>query len=169
MAEEKAKKRALDFTNVKDGGQFNPVHKQPGDYLMEVYAVTEGQSKNDNLTWTFHCRLTDQPRATYPYRCALTENSLWKVRNLFVACGIAVPKKKINVDPNKLVGKKFGAALEDDEYEGNIRSAIAAVFPADDVQPPKKTKRAQEEDDEIVDEDEEIEEDVEDEIDIEDL
>lgn len=165
MAETRASKRALDFTNVKDGGQFNPVHKSPGDYLMEVFDVTEGRSKNDNDTWTFHCRLVDQPRATYPYRCALTDASLWKIRNLFVACGIAVPKKKVNVDPNKIVGKKFGAGLEDDEYEDKLRSAIGSVFPADDVPAPSKKSRKVEE--EI--EEEEVEDEIEDEIDVEDL
>jgi len=165
---QRASKKLLDFTKVKDQGEFNPVHQEAGDYVMQITGVTESKSKADNDMWTFVCKDVNRARATYPYRCTLNLDALWKVRNLFVACGIQVPKKKFNVDPNKLVGKQFGCSLEDEEYEGRMKSVIAAVFPASDVVAPTKTKKKKVEE---VDEDEDIEdEDVPDEIeDVDDL
>lgn len=158
------KKRALDFTNVKDGGEFSQPHQTPGDYAMKITGVSEGSSEKGNDYWTFTCQDVLKPRATYPYRCTLNEASLWKLRNLFVACGIPVPKKKVQVDPGKLVGKKFGAALEDEEYKDRLRSVIAAVFPVSDVVPTENDSKPT--DDEEV---EDVEEEVEEELDMDDL
>lgn len=157
-----AKKRTLDFTNVKDQGEFNPVHVTEGEYLMKVTKVTEETSSKGNDMWVFTCQMADRKNATYPYRCTLNVEALWKVRNLFTACGVAVPKKKLNVDPNKLVGKTFGAIMEDDEYEGRMKSVIGGVFPSHDMT--KDDKPQAEEPEEEVEEEE-----IEDEVDVEDL
>lgn len=168
-----AKKRALDFTNVKEQGEFNPTHVPEGEYLLKITKVEDKTSKQGNDMWEFTCVMVDRKTAVYPYRCTLNVESLWKVRNLFVACGIQVPKKRLNVDPNKLVGKTFGAVMEDDEYEGKMKSVIQGVFPAHDMtedETPKarKSKKAEpEEPEEEVEED--VEEEIEDEVDVEDL
>lgn len=169
-----AKKRALDFTNVKDQGQFNPVHVTEGEYLLKITNVEDAVSKAGNDQWVFTCEMLDRKTAVYPYRCTLNTDALWKIRNLFTACGIQVPKKKLNVDPNKLVGKTFGAVMEDDEYEGKMKSVIQGVFPASDMTedetrkaPKKSNKPAPAEPEEEVEE--EIEEEIEDEVDVEDL
>lgn len=154
-----ATKRALNFTNTRDQSEFNPVHVPAGDYVLKVIDVKDGESNKGNPYWNFVCQLKDRKNAVYPYRCTLNEEALWKIRNLFLACGINVPKKKMNVDPNKIIGKEFGASLEDDEYEGRMKSVIQAVFPADDVVA----------DTEPSEDEEEIEDEIEDEIDVEDL
>lgn len=170
-----AKKRALDFTNVKEGGEFNPVHVTEGEYLMKITDVKDDTSKNGNDLWVFTCQMVERRNATYPYRCTLNVEALWKVRNLFTACGIQVPKKKLNVDPNKLIGKTFGAIMEDDEYEGKMKSVIQGVFPASDMtedETPKAKKKAREpEPEEDVEEEieDETTDEIEDEVDVEDL
>lgn len=129
------RKQILDFTNVKESSGINPKHRPAGDYRVKVTKVTEEPTKKDpkKLQWIFVMVPTDMQSAAYPYYCQLEENTLWKIRNLLIACGIDVPKKRVNVDPSKLVGREIGVTLEDDEYEGKLKSVITAVFPASDL------------------------------------
>lgn len=175
-----ATKKILDFSNVKEQGNFNPRNVPEGDYLAKVTAVDEGESKSGTDQWIFTFEVEGVRSGKYPYYCGLVENQLWKIRNLFTAAGITVPKKRVGVDPNKLVGKVVGVELVDDEYEGRMKSVINAIFDKsevgesdfvadeeddeeDDVPAPKKTatkKKAApvvEEDDDEDDEEEEEE------------
>lgn len=127
-----ARKKILDFTNVKEKGNFNPRQVKEGPHKARITAVEEGLSKAENEQWVFSIVLPEYPSAIYPYYCALTADSLWKIRNLFVACGVEVPKKKMNVDPNKLVGKNFIAEMIDDEYEGRMKSKVMGVMSISD-------------------------------------
>jgi len=141
MAEASASAGVLDFTNVKDGGNFNTKRQPEGDYKGKILKVVDSPSKKDNvMQWCFTIQVGS---GTYPYYCKHEENQLWKVRNLLTAAGMNVPKKKVKVDPNKLVGKTIGVTLEDDEYEGKKKSVIGATMPANEV-----------DDDDIPDEDE---------------
>lgn len=127
-----AKAKALDFTNVKDGGQFNAKHQPPGDYKAKISKVADAKSKGDGeAMWLFTITVGT---GTYPYYCKLQENQLWKIRNIFVAAGLNIPKKRVNVDPNKIVGKTIGVTLEDDEYEGKMKSVISATFPPSELE-----------------------------------
>lgn len=126
-------KRVLDFTNVKDSSGINPKHRPAGDYRVKITKVTEGDSSKGNPQWVFVMTPADMQSAAYPYYCGLTAEQMWKIRNLLIAAGIDVPKKKVNVDPNKLVGREIGVTLDDDEYEGKLKSVITAVFPAEDL------------------------------------
>jgi hypothetical protein len=166
-----AKVKQLDFTKVKDGQMFSKRHQPAGDYLGKVTKVQDAKSKSDEAEmWLF---TIDVNGATYPLYCKLTENQLWKVRNLFTAGGINVPKKRVNVDPNKVVGRNIGVTLEDDEYEGKIQSVVQATFPVseldmettesgdtddddedDEDEPPKKGKKSK-----VVDDDDDEDED----------
>jgi len=163
-----AKKHALDFTNVKESSGINPKHMLEGDYAAKVVSVSE-TDKDGVPMWNFIFQLKDSPTATYPYYCKLQENQLWKVRNLLIAAGKQVPKRRVNVDPNNVVGSEVGVTLEDDEYEGKLKSVIAAVFPASEL-PQQSTKKATAAsaatDDEDLDDDED---EVGDELDLEDL
>lgn len=145
--------RVLDFTNVKDRGGFNPKHKPAGDYLARIAKVEETVSnENKNPMWVFTVTLPDDATATYPYRTLFAENQLWKIRNLCVAAGIQVPKKKVKLDPNKLVGKDIGVSLEDDEYEGKLKSVVEAVFPPSELEADESTSDSGTTDDEDLDE-----------------
>jgi hypothetical protein len=129
--------QAMDFTNVKDAGQFNPKRVPEGPYKAKILKVedhTSGNAKAAN-NWVFTIQLTaaNRSRGTYPYYCGFDEKQAWKIRNLLIAAGMAVPKKKVKVDPNKLVGKTIGVEMEDDEYEGKKKSVITATFPADEL------------------------------------
>lgn len=157
MAEKKPAAQVLDFTNVKERGDFNPKHIEPGDYTAKITKVTETEAKGDGeRMWVFSIVLDEHPRATYPYYIKLVETQLWKLRLLFGAVGVNIGQRKVKIDPNKLVGKELGVAMDDDEYEGRLKSTIAEVFPAEDVTGPAEGDEEPEEDD--LEDEEEIEE-----------
>lgn len=137
MAKESKNKAAkpvqMDFTNVKDGGNFNKKRQQSGDYRAKIVKVEDTTKKDDTSVkmWLFHIQVGS---GTYPYYCTYTaENQLWKIRNLFIAAGINVPKKRVAIDPNKVVGREIGVTLEDDEYDGKKQSNIASTFPTSEL------------------------------------
>src|SRR5436190_4176096 len=125
---ESVTKAVMDFTNVKEGGgQFNKLHQRAGGYPAVVVKVQDAPSKKDDvMQWLFTIKVG---AGQYPYYCKHVVNQLWKVRNIFVAAGITIPKKRVKVDPNLVVGKKIGVILEDDEYDGKVQSNIQAIVP----------------------------------------
>jgi hypothetical protein len=130
-----ATKRKVDFSNVKeDGANFRPRHKPEGDYEATIVNVDDHTSGNDNPMWLFTVKLIGDERSSYPVYAGQDEKNAWKIRKMFIAAGIPVPKKLVLVDPNKLVGKTVGVFLEDDEYEGRMRSKIQDFMPVDDIQ-----------------------------------
>lgn len=133
MSKTKASKKAVDFSDVKDGSIFSTTHLEEGDYLAKIIQVEDRDSKDGEDMWVFAIQLNDRKSAVYPFYCKLVENQLWKLRNLLIAAGKSVPKKRVAVDPNSIVGKTIGVTLEDDEYEGRLKSSIAAVFPASEL------------------------------------
>lgn len=134
-----ATKRAIDMTNVEDKGNERPRRLPEGDYRLKIVSVDDHTSKKKedgsggNPGWKFVLAPVDFPRATYPYYTDFQDKTAFKIRNLLVAAGINVPKKRVNIDPNKLVGKFVGATLEDDEYDGREKSTIAGVFPVSEL------------------------------------
>lgn len=125
----------MDFTNVSDGGAFQPRRVPAGDYKAKITAVEDHTSKGSNVAdnWVFTIVLSSRSRNTYPYYCGFDDKQAWKVRGLCMAAGLQVPKKRVKVDPNKLVNKVIGVAMEDDEYDGKIKSVIVGVFPASEL------------------------------------
>lgn len=146
-----AEKMNLDFSQVKDGGSFSPKHKPEGEYLGTITSFQDTKSKAGAAMWVYGITLKNDRRAIYPTYCLLGAEQVWKLRNLMVAAGFKVPKKRMSVDGNRLVGKEVGIFLEDDEYEGKKKSVISSFFPANEYSGP-------EDDDDNAEEDEEYEE-----------
>jgi len=149
-----AQKMTLDFSQVKDGGAFSPKHKPEGEYLGTITSFEDTKSKSGNAMWVFGITLKTDRRAIYPTYCVLNPESLWKLRQVLMAAGIKVPKKRLTVDGNRLVGKDIGVFLEDDEYEGKKKSVISGYFPASEYDGPAGDDDS---DDDLPEEDEEEE------------
>lgn len=148
--------RVVDFTNVRDSSGINPKRMPAGDYLARVTKVFDKPTKSTGeFQWCFVVAL-EEGSATYPYYCKLVDNQLWKLRNLFVAAGINVPKKRLKIDPSKVVGKLIGITLEDDEFDNKPKSVIASLFSAaelkDETVPASEDDEEEEYDDEEEDE-----------------
>lgn len=142
-----ALKITADFTNVKDGGGFNSKRLPSGDYIARISKVEKSKSKAGNDQLVFTITPDDHRSAAYPYYCGLEEKQLWKLRNLLLAAGVKVPKKKASIDVERLVGVAIGIALEDDEYEGKERSTIDSIFPANEVEGAEDEKGTEDEED----------------------
>ena len=145
--------RTLDFSNVKDASGINPKHVEDGEYLAKCIEVRDDPAKDGEAMWLFIFKLADNATATYPYYCKLVDSQLWKLRNLFLAAGQALPKRAVKIDPNKVLGKEVGLILETEEYEGKEKSVIAGIIPKDEL-----TDYAPTESDDDDDEDDEEEE-----------
>lgn len=125
-----ASKRKLDFRGVKDRSGFRIKHFPEGDYKGKIVDVADHESDNGE-GWVYTIQVKN---AKFPYYVmTYDKRQLWKVRNVFVAAGMNVPKKMLAVDPNKVVGKFVGVTLEDDEYEGRLRSVIGDLIPVSDL------------------------------------
>lgn len=154
--------RKLDFTDVKDQGQFNRRRKPSGEYRAKIVAVDDHESKEGNDNFVFTVMIDGDRRASYPYYCGLQVKQLWKLRNLFVATGLRAPGGKAKIDPNKLTNRTLGVLLDDDEYEGRLNSVIADIFPIaeggeflnDGASSKKSAKRSVDDDDEDDEEEE---------------
>lgn len=122
--------RTVDMSGVKDGGNFNRSRIPAGDYLAKVVKVEDAKAKDETAQYLFTVQIQKRPSSKLPYYCKLQENQLWKLRNLLIAAGKTVPKSKVKVDPNQVVGKLIGVTIEDDDYDGKEQSSISGVFPA---------------------------------------
>lgn len=127
--------KVVDFSNVKEGGgSFNKRRVRSGDYLAKVTKVQDAESSRDGaFQYLFTIQLVKHSQNKYPFYCKLQENQLWKLRNLLIAAGQNVPKKRIKLDPSKVVGKMIGVTMDDTEYEGKMQSEVVAVFPASEL------------------------------------
>lgn len=126
--------KTIDMSNVKEGGNFNKHRVPEGDYKAKILKVEDAESKADKgFQYLFTIQLDKFSSYKYPYYCKLVDNQLWKLRNLLVAAGKNVPKKRMKLDPNTVVGKWIGVTMEDDEYDGKMQSNIAAVFPVSEL------------------------------------
>jgi hypothetical protein len=157
MAKVKASAATLDFTNVKEAGNFNKKHYPSGDYLGKVMKVEDAKSKEGgDPMWLFTIKVQ---AGTYPYYCKLNQdNQLWKIRNLMVAAGAPVPKKRQSVDPNRVVGAEIGVTLDETEYKDKLQSEVAAVFPASELDQDDSVEATDDEEDVSAPADEEEEE-----------
>lgn len=147
--------RTLDFSNVKESSGINPKHKEDGEYAGTVIEVRDDPAKDGEAMWLFIVKLDDDKTATYPFYCKLVDNQLWKLRNLFLAAGVPIPKKAVKVDPNKVINKPVGVILEGEEYEGKMKSVISGLIPVSELSDYDGAATEADEDDEDEDDEEE--------------
>lgn len=121
-------KITVDFSNVREGSTFSPRRLPEGSYLADITRVEHKESSKGNPMLVFTFIPVEHPTAVYPYYVVLADNQLWKLRALLLAAGKDVPKRKVTVDPESIVGKKIMIDLEDDEWEGREKSVVAGVF-----------------------------------------
>ena len=157
-------KRNLDFTNVKDGGgRWNKRRFPEGDYRAKITAVEDGESKAGNPMWIFTIEVKYKGQVgTYALYCVLDEKNLWKLRSLFAAAGIVLAKKRLSIDPNRIVGKEIGVTLEDTEYQDKLQSQVAATLPLSEIASAEEDATDDDEEDEDEEEDEETTDETED-------
>lgn len=161
-----AKKIRLDFSKTEERSGWNTKHIAEGLNKMKVEAVQETEAQDGTAMLIYALVPTDPKYKTrrFPYYCKLQQNQLWKLRDLFVAAGISVPKKATSIDPAAPVGKFIAAEVEDDpnpNYAG--RSVVNGTYGLDILDEDGEAGEEPDEDEEYEDEAEEAEEEYDDE------
>lgn len=139
-------KLSIDFSDVK-APSFSTVHQEPGVYNAEIAGVEMTKTKSDNTDMLVFAIVAGPGR--YPYYCKIVPNQLWKLRELIEAAGTKVPNKVVQIDPAKYVGARINVELEDDSYQGKLRSRVARVAPFSELAPKPKSAEPEVEEDEF--------------------
>jgi len=128
-----AKKIRLDFSKVEERSGWNTKHITEGLHKMEIAGYEETEAQDGTAMLVYALVPTDPKLRTrrFPFYCKLQQNQLWKLRDLLVAAGVSVPKKAQSIDPSVVVGKLIAAEVEDDSYQGNIRSQVQGTYGLD--------------------------------------
>lgn len=146
--------RNVDMTNVKESSGFNQSRVKAGDYLAIVSSVADAVAPDKTDAYVFAVKLKNKPSSVFRYYCKLDEKSLWKLRNILIAAGKTVPKKKSKVDPNQIVGRLIGVTIEDGEdYKDKETSEITGVFPASEIGDETLTSTSDDDDDDAPEDD----------------
>lgn len=149
----------VDFKGVQVGGGGRSAHlpEEEGPY---VFRVKKGERKEGEesgkpyINWL--CVVDKGPyKGKKVYNItSLNPKALWNLRGMMEAAGINPGDRSMNVAAiiKRLTNKTFQAEVEDDEYNGNVKSKIAEYVVA------VKDDDVDDEDDEDEEEDEEEEE-----------
>ena len=150
----------VDFS--KDESEGRRKRYPEGDYHVKYVSFKTGRSKDKDTPYvrvTFEVLDGKKKGAKVTDDLYLTDASLWRIRNFLEAMEVTVPKKKVNVNFAKYVGKELGVTLSDDEYNGRISSRITDFLDLDTLRGADEDDEEDEDYDEEEDEDEEDEED----------
>jgi hypothetical protein len=149
------KKIKLDFSKVEERSGWNTKKIPEGVHEFKVASVEESEAQ-DGTDMLIYALVPTDPRyktRRFPYYIKLQPNQYFKLRDLLVAAGIAVPKRAGNVDPNSPVGKLIACEVSDatGKYEG--RSEIDGTY-SRDILDDGLSEFAGDEDEDDLDEDE---------------
>lgn len=110
------------------------IHIPAGWYTAEVVSVEKGVSRNHNPQWTWKFMITEGPHEgqMIPLFTAITPQALWKVGEVVTALGLGVAGQVAKFDLERAVGRRAAIRLEDDDYNGDVRSVIKRVKPHTD-------------------------------------
>ena len=147
-----AKKIKIDFTKTEDSSSWNTKQIPEGLHAAKVASVQETEAKDgtDMLLFGFKLKEPKYKTRNFPFYCKLQQNQLWKLRDLLVAAGETVPKRALNIDPNKIVGRDIVIEVEDDTYNGNVRSTVVGTY-ASSILDDEAPADGEDEDDDFLD------------------
>jgi hypothetical protein len=162
----KGKTERIDFGGVEgEPGRRRRVRIPEGDYLCKILKHEKKRKEGgSSYYFNWHLQVVEDAQGKEKHKgtplyyiTSLKPEALFNLRNFIFAASDGkknVTGKTVNFDPKTLYGKQVGVTVEDDEYEGKMRSRAV------DVMPPNMIEAADEEDEEEdEDEDEEEEED----------
>jgi hypothetical protein len=150
-----AKTVVIDFTDMKEPSNINPKQVEPGEYLATIVGVEDKKSQKDQADmWLVIFKVDGEPSARYPYYVKHSDKaSAWKAFNLFHCAGFNAKRGKMKLDPDKLVNRTVGVTMEDDEYEGRMKSVVTRVFSPSELSDngitPAPASEEEEDDDEM--------------------
>lgn len=150
------KKITLDFSKVEDRSGWNSKEMPEGLHEFKIELVDLKDANDGTTMWTYGLRPTDPRYKTrlFPYYCKHQANQLFKLRDLFVAAGLSVPKKRLSLDPDAPVGKTIAAEVSDATGQYAGRSEIGGVYDRNVLEDGSEDSDEEEYEDEEVEEEE---------------
>jgi len=155
-------KLKVDFSGVdpdiRRGGGV--AHIPEGDYLAKIVSSEIRESEKSGsryISWKISVHNGEFKGKTLYHITSLKPEALWNLRNfIHAATNKNVAGKALNVDTSVLEGKVIAITVEDDEYEGKVRSRIVDTRPKDEleVDEAEEEEEAEDESEEEVDEEE---------------
>lgn len=157
------KKITLDFSKVEERSGWNSKQMPEGLHEFKIELVDHKDANDGTEMTTYGLRPTNPKYKTrlFPYYCKHQANQYFKIRDLFVAAGLPVAKKKVNLDLDKPVGKIIAAEVTDATGQYAGRSEIDGVYDRSIIEDDDQVAGDEDEveDDELDDEAEEVEDD----------
>lgn len=162
-----AKKIRLDFSKVEERSGYNSRQMPEGLYEAKVSGLEQKEAQDGTAMLVYGLQPTSSKYATrnFPYFCKLQQNQLWKLRDLFVAAGETVPKKAVQLDPEKILGAKVVIEVGDGTGQYSDRSEVISAYPLSSLEGIEEDELEDEFEDESDESDEEFEDEPEDESD----
>lgn len=158
----------VDFSDTESRGgkkSGRSAHLPEGDYTAKVQAAKFDHSSDKGTPGIFVTWVVTSPKKyqgkTLRDPLWLSDKALWRVRQTLEALGVEVPSKKVKVNPKTMVNKEAAITLEDEEYEGKVRSRVVDCFSLEEyseLQAAAGTDLDEDEDEDEESEDEEDEE-----------
>ncbi len=102
-----------------------------GEYTVELMNVEQGVSKSDNPQYIWYFEVVDHPQHSgWELRVftALTPAAMWKVAETVEALGLTGQGNTIRFKRSDVVGKRCRAVVEEQEYNGTVRSQISKLM-----------------------------------------
>jgi Protein of unknown function (DUF669) len=160
----------VDFSDTESrGGRKGgrSAHLPEGDYTAKVKAAEFGHSSEKEtpgimMTWVITGPNSSKGK-TIRDSLWLSDKALWRVRQTLEALGLQVPSKKVKVNPKSMIGKEAAITLEDEEWEGKVRSRIVDCFALAEYEELAESSDEELDEDEEDEEEDEAEDDTEDE------
>lgn len=103
----------------------------PNDYAVKVIKAeltTSSEKETPGIRVVFKITQGKYKGKELVDNLWLTKKSLWRVRQALEAMGITVPSSKFKVEPSKLVGTTCAITVDDEEYDGKVRSRVVDTF-----------------------------------------
>lgn len=152
-----------DFSGVE--GRKRRRRIKEGDYLFKVsdYEVGKSGKKDDDgkkkrfIVFEFEI-LKGPSTGTFSDLFGLAKNQLWRYRNFLEAVGVKVSAGVTDVRLDKIPGKQVAGTVEDDEYNGKIKSQVSDYFAASEYEELDADEEDEDEDSDDEDEDEDEDE-----------
>jgi len=134
MAEKRVVK--IDFSGVEAGG--GSVKIPEGDYGLEIAKVIMKDGKDSgkpNLKISLKVTSGNKKGIgkVLLHNCSLQKQALFNLRNLLEACGKNPPAKPVDLNLDKMVGWKCAGTVQDDTFEGKVKSVVTVFFPVADL------------------------------------
>lgn len=115
----------IDLTEVQDN------FKVPdGLYKVRCQDVEQSVSKGGNpmFVWTFAVSDGQYTGREFKVFTAITPAAMWKVAETVMALGVGQQGQVVKFKRSDVIGRECGALIEENEYNGQVRSQISRVM-----------------------------------------